>query len=81
MKYELSLKQKKLSDKDFPVVYLWSDDYGWTSSHIRWDDLERIMGKQLYKRWNKWAMGSTSHIDGAYPWDVRSFLNGERNLD
>jgi hypothetical protein len=72
---------KKITLHDFPVVYRWDDEYGWNPSHIRYEDVERIMGKRLYKQWCKWAMGSTCHIDGPYPWDVMSFLNGEKNWD
>lgn len=72
---------KKIIWHDFPIVYKWDEEYGWVSSHIRNEDVRHIMGKQTYKQWCKWAMGSTCHPDGPYPWDVRAFLEGDINWD
>jgi len=72
---------KKLTLKDFPIVYRWDDECGDTRSGIRWEDCENIMGKAMYKKFCKYMFGSAFGQDGVYPWDVNDFLNGRPNLD
>lgn len=73
--------KKQLSIHDFPVVNRWDNEYGWVESGIRFEDIEKIMGKMMYKKFMKFMSGSTVGQDGAYICDVRAFLNGDKNWD
>lgn len=59
---------KKLTLDDFPIVIM--------PEFIRWEDLERIMGKRMYKKFIKFMAGQTCLQFGAYPDDVDRFLKG-----
>jgi len=55
--------KKKLTIKDFVPV-------------ITWAHAEEKMGKQMYRRFDKWMSGSTCLAGGAYIRDVDRFLKG-----
>ena len=42
---------------------------------IPWTEIERVMGKRLYNKFNKWMRGQTCTTYGAYPCDVKNFLH------
>ncbi len=70
---------------ELPKLKIYKDperhDVGYESKELsKW-----MKDRHFLKAWNKWSMGNTGGIiDGkfiVYFWDVRSFLNGERNWD
>jgi hypothetical protein len=42
--------------------------------YIEWKEIERILGKVKYKKFNKWIGGQTCLKQGAYVCDVINFL-------
>jgi hypothetical protein len=80
MKVKVTHK-KELTIHDFPIIYRWDDEFGWYESGVSWEYCEKIMGKQIFKKFEKHMFGSTCGQDGVYPWDLRSFLKGKPNFD
>lgn len=50
-------------------------------TYIKWEDIEKVMGKRMYKKFIKFMFGQTSAIEGAYPWDVENFFSKNRYFD
>lgn len=44
--------------------------------YIKWDELEKVMGKKLNKIFIHWMRGQTSLPEGVYIWDLERFLKG-----
>jgi hypothetical protein len=63
--------KKKKSDvtfKDFEDYIVRTPDY------IRWGDLEKIMGRRMYRKFRNFMTGQTCLVEGAYPCDVANFF-------
>jgi len=59
------MKQKKqLTIKDFYI-----------KAYIPWEECERVMGKRMFNRFNKWMGGQTCYLEGVYEHDLDRFLN------
>ena len=64
---KLSMK-KTLTIKDFMSV-------------VPFDEIERVMGKRMYKKFGKWMSGQTMSKHGVYPDDLDRFLRGLPIID
>lgn len=60
--------KKKLTIENFTAV-------------IPWKQIEEVMGKREYKRFNKWMIGQTVIEGGVYSWDLERFLNNQPIID
>lgn len=69
------MSKKNLSINDFDI----RQDH--QTSYISWENLEEVMGKELYAEFGEWMRGQTSLIYGAYPWDVERFIKGKPIID
>ena len=65
--------EKKLKIQDFEIIR--------TPNYITWENLEKVMGKRMFKKFNNWMRGQTCLQDGAYPEDVERFINNRPVID
>lgn len=63
--------KRHLTLEDFPIQ----------PELVPWDDIERIMGKRLYKKFCKWMGGQTVMGNGVFPGDLDRFLLGLPVID
>lgn len=42
--------------------------------YVAWDHIEEVLGKKEYKKFREWMTGQTCVKEGAYPWDLRVYL-------
>jgi len=66
----MKLKQN-LTIKDFYI----------SPAYIAWEELERVLGKQRYKRFLKWMNGQTTVMQGVYQDDLDRWLKGLPVID
>ena len=48
---------------------------------ITWSELETVMGKREFNRFNKWMYGQTCAPEGVYIWDLERYLKGLPIID
>jgi hypothetical protein len=54
------------------------DDF-YVVTYVPWDNIEKVMGKEKYKRFAEWMYGQTTAMEGVYPWDLERFLKYDSN--
>ena len=50
-------------------------------TYIKWEDIEKVMGKRMYKSFLDFMVGQIGYENGAYPWDVENFFSEHRYFD
>lgn len=48
---------------------------------ISWKEIERVLGKRRFARFEKWMNGQTCGEHGVYPEDLERFLKGLPIID
>jgi hypothetical protein len=64
------IKNPKISD--FPVSSIKTGDI--VLEYISWDNIKKVMGKRLYRKFMEFMHGQTCIRKGVYPCDIENFL-------